>query len=505
MTGFDILLGNPPWEMLEVSEEMSPGELAERRGLQQFSSHSGRFPLGGRDRRNLATLFVEHSLSGLSERGRVGMVLPTGVFTDKPSEHLTKSLLEGKALVSCFDKENAGDFPGVHKQQRYSAVTLSGQALDPPPRFSFFLPSIEDIQQETGAWVLTTEEILAMCETRYAIPCFRDEIEAEVFSTAFRDSITLEGMRSRMGLEIKSGLFFNFDAKSAAAKVGLEDVPPESRGTGFLPVYEGEYFHSFDHRFATTEGDGTRPLTQEERQDCELDIATQTWVPNANWEARWAELGAEGPAWVLALRRQARTTDETTGISAILPPCGLEGSASCFWGGDLAGPVAAVLSACVNSYAFNFFLRRRQSGANVSKSIYSQLPLPRRLVSSAIEGTPIATPVIQRVVELVFSTASLAGFAQACGFEGALPLAWDVDRRSRTRHELEAMIFLAYGLASDQIEVVMDDFPIVRRKEEQRYGSYRTKEQILELYDHMAECRARGEEYQPNMPDPKSA
>jgi hypothetical protein len=32
----------------------------------------------------------------------------------------------------------------------------------------------------------------------------------------------------------------------------------------------------------------------------------------------------------------------------------------------------------------------------------------------------------------------------------------------------------------------MDTFPIVRRKDEQQHGEYRTKQVILELYDRMA-------------------
>lgn len=41
----------------------------------------------------------------------------------------------------------------------------------------------------------------------------------------------------------------------------------------------------------------------------------------------------------------------------------------------------------------------------------------------------------------------------------------------------------------------METFPIVKRKDEARYGCYRTKEAILELYDEMARCRSEGREY----------
>jgi hypothetical protein len=40
-----------------------------------------------------------------------------------------------------------------------------------------------------------------------------------------------------------------------------------------------------------------------------------------------------------------------------------------------------------------------------------------------------------------------------------------------------------YGLTRDEFVCVLDTFPIVRRKDEERYGEYRTKRMILENYD----------------------
>ena len=41
----------------------------------------------------------------------------------------------------------------------------------------------------------------------------------------------------------------------------------------------------------------------------------------------------------------------------------------------------------------------------------------------------------------------------------------------------------------------MDTFPIVKRKDEAKFGSYRTKELILEIYDAMQAAIDGGYEY----------
>ncbi len=55
----------------------------------------------------------------------------------------------------------------------------------------------------------------------------------------------------------------------------------------------------------------------------------------------------------------------------------------------------------------------------------------------------------------------------------------------------------------------METFPIVKRKDVAKYGTYRTKERILTIYDEMAACIAAGTEWvsplDPPPGDPRAA
>jgi len=50
----------------------------------------------------------------------------------------------------------------------------------------------------------------------------------------------------------------------------------------------------------------------------------------------------------------------------------------------------------------------------------------------------------------------------------------------------------------------METFPIVKRKDIQKYGDYRTKLAILKIYDEMKETIETGKPYQ-TIPDPPPA
>ena len=79
------------------------------------------------------------------------------------------------------------------------------------------------------------------------------------------------------------------------------------------------------------------------------------------------------------------------------------------------------------------------------------------------------------------------------------PFVWDEERRFYLRCELDALYFHLYQINRDDVDYIMETFPIVKRKDEASYGSYRTKDTILEMYDSMAAL--------PSMPvpAPKSA
>jgi hypothetical protein len=49
----------------------------------------------------------------------------------------------------------------------------------------------------------------------------------------------------------------------------------------------------------------------------------------------------------------------------------------------------------------------------------------------------------------------------------------------------------------------MDTFPIVRRRDEEKYGGdYRTKRSILEIYDAMQDAKRKGQPYETRLDPP---
>ncbi len=87
---------------------------------------------------------------------------------------------------------------------------------------------------------------------------------------------------------------------------------------------------------------------------------------------------------------------------------------------------------------------------------------------------------------LTYTAWDLQPFAQDVGWDGP-PFIWDEKRRFLMRCELDALYFHLYSIARDDVDYIMETFPIVKRKDIAAHGEYRTKRVILEMYDQMAE------------------
>jgi len=109
--------------------------------------------------------------------------------------------------------------------------------------------------------------------------------------------------------------------------------------------------------------------------------------------------------------------------------------------------------------------------------------------------------VLPRVLELTYTAWDLESFATDVGCDGP-PFRWDAARRFLLRAELDAAFFHLYGIARDDVDYVMDTFPIVRRNDEKAHGEYRTKRVILEIYDAMSDAAQSGRPYQTRLDPP---
>lgn len=289
----------------------------------------------------------------------------------------------------------------------------------------------------------------------------------------------------------------------------------------YLPLYEAKMVHQFDHRF------GDYAMQPEDSQSTQLpevplerladpryQVLPRYGVPEAEVEARLAAKGWDR-GWLLGWRDITNVTNERTVIAAVIPRVGVGDKFLLMFPGKREH--APLLVAMLDSLCFDYSARQKLGGTSLKYFTMKQLPVlspyafekplpfPWEPGNSPLppKSTPptIADFVRPRVLELTYTAWDLKPFAEDLGYEGP-PFPFDPERRFWLRAELDALFFLLYlgtpaewtreaspelkaffPTPQDAIAYILDQFPIVRRREEERYGEYRTKRTILEIYE----------------------
>jgi hypothetical protein len=267
-------------------------------------------------------------------------------------------------------------------------------------------------------------------------------------------------------------------------------------------MYEAKMIHQFDHRFgdyamrpAGSQDTHLPDVPLERLADPDYRPLPRYWVPEREVEARLE--GRWDRGWLLGWRDICRNTDERTVIASIIPLAGTDFTIRV--GMPAVPEHAALLVAVFNSYVFDYVARNKLGGTHLADYLLQQLPVPYpddfEREWPWFAGRSASDFIVPRVLELVYTASDLEPFARDLGYEGA-PFRWDAERRELLRAELDAAFFHLYGLAREEVDYVMDTFPIVRRRDEQRHGEYRTKHLILDRYDAMARAGGADEPYQ---------
>jgi hypothetical protein len=539
--GFDVVLGNPPWERIKLQEQeffaalspeiasapnkaareklikalaVAPGGSAERALSDAFTlakreaeatgefvrvdgEDGGRFALTGRGDVNTYALFAE--LFANLARQRAGVIVPTGIATDATTAPFFAHLVEKQRLARMVDFENSTPiFPSVHRSFKFALVTLGRDAEE--AHFAFFLTAPAQLAEPERNFTLSPSDIAAINPNTKTAPVFRSRADAELTARIYRKvPVLIDESRGAKGNSW--GAFYlrlihygdhseELYTEERAANEGFElnENAWQKDQETLLPIYESKFVNLLDHRHATSDSSGaTSDIDKKAYPNKEL--FPRYWVTKRFFDDLMAKYKYRR-GWLLAYRDIARSNDVRTLIATAIP----RGPASVnlpTLGFSDENPGHALL-ANMAALPLDFVARQSISGAHMTFGVLKQLPiLPPNFYTE-----PRFAFITPKVLELTYTSHSLAPFARDLGHDGS-PFAWDEDRRADLRADLDAFYARAYGLTRDELRYILDpadvkgpDYPsetfrVLKEKEIRHHGEYRTRRLVLAAWDRM--------------------
>lgn len=471
--GFDVLVGNPPWEKLHVKEDAwwtkhRPGllglekkvrdieikrlrrdrpdlvELLERevsaKDLVKVAVGSGQFPGIGAAHIDLYSAFAWRNLQLIRNEGMTSLVLPKSAWSGASLAEWRRYVLEQCSIQSLvyLVNEKKWVFPEVDGRYSFSLCVLKRSmaevALFSGPYYS--LTELWNCKNDVAA--VSPTELLGWSENA-SFPSLPATRSLSVFRK-------FQGHKSLVDPGAQNIARLNQGDFNITTHRGLFELGAPTRATEIQVLGGGSIsLWNCDHNGAYGHADRK---------------ALMGWL-RTNHKTRHAEsdyLPCEVAR--IAIRQISRSTDTRTILSCLVPPeCALASGAHyvSFLRNDPARE--AFLLGVLGSQMFDWYARRWIE-LNVTFELLGPMPMPSYEPSSKTS---------RRVVELAGGLAAVdsrfAHWAEAVGVEvGKFK---SLEKRESALVEIDALVAAAYGLSKSDVQHIFDTF--------HRNGNYRER------------------------------
>jgi hypothetical protein len=474
--GFQIVVGNPPWEIvkpdlreyyaqfdarieskltrsqvetriaeLDADPAIAAGWQAQTARIEREAAYFGRsadYTRQGKGDRATHKLFLERGYALLAHGGRLGFLIPSGIYTDLGTKPLRELLLTEGRIEYLFSFSNERFFfADVHHSFKFTL--LGAQKGVPSDGFwaTFrFNPRVAVRPDDLPAFLadpanlvyINLDSLARFSPDSLSVMEFQSQEDSDITSKLYRDWPLLgEAIEGCWSLRLNR----EFDMTNDRHLFN-------QNGDG-LRLYEGKMIHQYNAFYSEA----------------------QYWVADTKAEQHFRRKKSEKGALDyqiprLGFREIARPTDSRTLIAAIIPP-----NSCCNHKISVAAPHLSNISfmemlfvlGIINSFIIDYLVRFKIS-TSVGMFHFYQLPVPRLTA-----GAPFFDAIVPRAARLTCTRSEFADLWQAVIGEpwDERKAATDPVERQQLRDELDALIAHLYGLSRAEFAHILGAFPLV--------------------------------------------
>lgn len=328
---------------------------------------------------NTYKMFIEVGHALLRRGGQVGMIVPSGIYTDKGTSDLRRLFLEQTSWRWLYGFENRERIFDIHRSFKFCICIAEKGGTTQAIRAAFMRHDIEDWANAAGVLDYPAERVAGFSPQSLSVLEIRSERDLSVLSKLYANGVLL-GDEGPDGWGIKYGTEFHMtnDSKlfipreKAEADGFVADIYGRwVRGEEvLLPLYEGRMIGQFDFsQKGWVSGKGRTAVWRE------VPWADKRMEPQFLLEADALEPPPPGAPMGKALAMEiASATNLRTGFASLAPyfPAGHKTPVYATGRTELTGPFVASF----NSLAFDATLRMALGSISITWHVLEMLPLP---------------------------------------------------------------------------------------------------------------------------------
>jgi len=475
---------------------------------------------------NTFKLFLEQFFTVLNDGGRMGIVVPSGIYTDLGCQPLRERFFNQSRIgfLYCFENRWPTVFTAV--DGRFKFVTFGTQKGGKTDRFKCAFMEHEPERLpviDANALKMSVKQVKKLSPDTLSVMEFKSQRDIDVTLKIYGDWPLL-GEKLDDSWNVRLTREFDTSTDSGLFKEEKSDCP----------LYEGKIIWSYDNRFSPI----NYWLAEEDVRQREI-------------RKKWRELSKQNKepetydylCFRCGFRRIAASTNERTCLSTMIPPMvtcpDTTVTVSRIGYDSVLGRATELISlnqslallGFLNSFALDFVVRQKIT-THLDMHFMYGLPVPRRNMAEKYLNTR-PQGIVSRVARLVCANSDYESmWAQAfrsdwtesdfwypscapinnygptheqeirqrlrddaakltaewgphCGVHDRLPDRRDTGDRAQLRAEIDAYVAHLYGLSRDDFAYILNTFPVLKKKEKKAFGEFMSKRKCLEEYDRI--------------------
>lgn len=398
---FDIVVGNPPWEKIRFEERKFFRGIAEtistvsqksvrdkeveklketwpvvfdwrKQVANEYSamtvanfSHS-KIKDSVAGELNTYALFTDLAFNMLSNNGFLALVVKSTLVTAPVNQKLWTKLLEEKAVNKVFMFENKRKIFGIDSRERFIVIVAGKEESN---SFEFATGLTEPVElRECDTITLTAEDLRRINPFTNTIPNVSNNKEIEFLKNAHEQF----KLFSEIYADCHFGRLIHLTAHAASIS--------KTKSDDNVPIYEGKFLEQYDSRYASFHG---MPASRKYANKAsavrnEANAAgykewpeSRFFVDQKLWDRYLHQYDAK---YSLCWRSLTSPTNRRTMLAMIIPTYPTCQSIQLLQTTDDVELV--MLLALFNSIPFDYFVRIKMPGLDLTQSVIKQIPVP---------------------------------------------------------------------------------------------------------------------------------
>jgi hypothetical protein len=484
LKNYDVILGNPPWEKIRFEEKkfyalyeksisenhfkssrtneivetelnnVQLGEYSKQFKVEIEKAKSDLkknsfFALSNNGELNTYALFTDASIKLKTKRGVVGLVLKSAIVTSQVNKNLFNFLARENFIIAIYDFINRKKIFDIDSRERFCFFLL-GNSKRKKFHILMNLSEVSEIKKAKAEIELSYVDLRTLNPFTKMLPNFSNKREADFL------------MRVSYDFPFFKNVYENVRYGRIVHLTSHAEFITKKKSEDNVPIYEGKFFNQFDGKFSGFNGVGdelrygnkssSMIIEDEKKMIADYFPESRFFINNE----KWLQLSKQHKEkFMLAWRSLTSATNSRTCIATVLPfiPASQSVQFLTTKSDDLL-----YLCGLFNSVVFDYILKKKLSGIDLTQSVINQIPVPtiENITSTiCINGGEIT--IKQHISLLVFSL--LQNDARLNPLFEILNLKTPLDEnRFEIVRKIDILFMLLYKLNDSEIELILSEF-----------------------------------------------